>query len=132
MKPVASPSAAEALQRTGYKITRPRAAVAAWMEKKRGVFSVKELRRDLPSLDAVSVYRTVELFQKLDLIHPVLTVHGEQHYEIHGEKHHHHAVCERCETTRCIPACDLPSKKIKGFAQLHHTLVFTGLCLRCA
>ena len=121
-----------ALHRAGYKLTKPRREISRWLAGHTGVFSVKELRSKLPHLDTVSVYRTVELLQTLDIIHPVLTNHGEVHYEKHEKNHHHHAVCDTCEKTTCISDCSLPKKKIKGFTRLHHTLVFTGLCTNCS
>lgn len=121
------------LKQAGSKLTTPRRAVASWIEKNEGVFSAKEIIRDLPDLDTVSVYRTLERLADIDAIHQALTVHGEIHYEKHTkQKHHHHAVCTQCEKTKCIKSCDIPVKKVTGFKNIHHTLVFTGLCNACS
>ena len=120
------------LRAAGHKLTQPRRAVAQWIASHDGVFSVKEIVADLSRLDTVSVYRAVELLCDLDFVHPLLTTHGEMHYEMHDEVHHHHAVCTECEKTTCVPGCGAAVKKIKGFTQLHHTLVFTGVCRSCA
>lgn len=119
------------LKKSEYKQTPLRDAIGAWIAKDKDVFSVQEIMRDLPALDKVSVYRTIELFASLDIIHPVLTQHGEQHYELHGDKHHHHAVCEVCEKTACVP-CPISEKIVKGFQSMHHHFVLTGLCNQCA
>jgi len=121
-----------AMKSAGYKITKTRKDITAWVENYDGVFSAKELLASMPSLDSVSVYRTIELLESLDLIHQVFTAHGEVHYELHGEDHHHHAVCRKCEKAECITDCAIsPKKDIKGFTNIHHTLVFTGLCVSC-
>lgn len=121
----------EQLIEAGHKVTEPRKTVIAHIEKKKGVFSANEIISALPKLDRVSIYRTLELLEELDCIHPVLVQHGEQHYEKHEQKHHHHAVCSGCEKTKCVP-CDVKRKRIAGFLDLHHNVVFTGLCVKCA
>jgi len=120
------------VKEAGYKLTKTRKDVGAWIENHDGVFSAKELLGNMPSLDSVSVYRTIDLLQSLDLIHQVFTAHGEVHYEVHGEDHHHHAVCTKCERAECVTDCSVSTKqRIKGFTNIHHTLVFTGLCVSC-
>lgn len=117
------------LQEAGYKITPPRKHITDWVVKKEGIFSAKEILEDV-SLDKVSVYRTIDLLVSLDIIHPITQLHGEEHYETHEKKHHHHVVCTGCEKMDCI-SCDVRRKSVAGFKKLHHSVVFTGLCLSC-
>lgn len=120
------------LTEAGYKLTTPRKLIAGWISQHKGTFSVSEIRKKLTELDKVTVYRTLKLFCSLDLIHGVLSLHGEQHYEIHDkQQHHHHVVCEGCGKNECIP-CEITTKKIPSFKQIHHNLVFRGLCNECA
>lgn len=114
----------------GYKLSGPRKEVAIWIEAHKGLFSAGEIVKALPHLDRVSVFRTLDVFSQLDVIHPVLEAHSEQHYEVHGAAHHHHVVCKGCERTECV-SCTLMRAKITGFANLHHSVVFTGLCRQC-
>ncbi len=114
----------------GYKVTATRRAVLSWIAEQNGIFSAKEIMAVLPKLDKVSVYRTLELLESIDAIHPVLTQHGETHYEIHGTNHHHHVVCTGCEKANCVD-CEISRTKAKGFTNLHHNVVFTGLCNAC-
>jgi len=119
----------EKLKQNGYKVTRPRQVVAEALITYKGVFSAKEL--DLSTkIDLVSVYRTFDILSELDIIHPVISIHGEEHYELHHDKHHHHIVCQGCEKTKCIP-CEVADKSIAGFTDLHHSVIFTGTCLAC-
>ncbi|MFH1286591.1 MAG: transcriptional repressor [Candidatus Magasanikbacteria bacterium] len=121
----------EKIQEANLQTTPLREDVADWVCSRKGIFSAKELRKDLSHLDKVSVYRTLELFEDLDIIHTVTSLHGEVHYEVHGKKHHHHIVCSMCEKTACI-SCDVPKRDIKGFGHIHHSIIFTGLCTSCA
>lgn len=120
-----------ALEEGGHKLTKPRKAIAAWIAAKKGMFTASEIIQALPKIDRVSVYRTLDLFADLDLIHPTMTRDGEQYYEAHEVNHHHHVLCEGCEKTACIP-CTLPEAVVRGFTNLHHSLTFTGLCTACA
>lgn len=120
------------LMNDGHKLTLPRKLIAAWISKHKGTFSVSEIRKNLTELDKVTVYRTLELFCSLDIIHAVLSLHGEQHYEIHEKQdHHHHIVCETCEKNECTP-CVVPTKRVSSFKKVHHNLVFTGVCESCS
>ena len=120
----------EKIKKSGYKLTSARKALVRYIKKRKGVFSANEIITALPDIDRVSVYRTLDLLTELDLIHPVLNQHGETHYEKHGENHHHHVVCTGCEKTSCID-CNLRTQKVKGFKNLHHSFVITGLCMTC-
>ncbi len=122
----------DTLQKSEYKLTVSRLKIAKWIDNHAGIFSVSELQKKLPCLDKVSVYRTIDLLASLDVIHPVLIQHGEQHYEMHTKSHHHHAVCEFCEMTKCIKCTIAKNKSVRGFRTIHHTLVLTGICTKCA
>lgn len=120
------------LVKSGYKLTSPRKKIINWLESHAGTFSVSEILKEIKGLDTVSVYRTIDLLSSLDLVHPAVSIHGEQHYEIHEERnHHHHIVCTLCEKNSCV-ACELTNKKIKSFKNIHHTVVYTGLCNTCS
>ena len=122
----------QSLANSGYKLTTPRKKVASWISNHKGIFSVSEMLTDLSKIDKVSIYRTLELFCTLDVIHMVTSLHGEQHYELHAkQKHHHHVVCTKCEKNECTP-CEIPKKKFDSFKNVHHSMIFTGLCTPCA
>jgi len=122
----------EQLRKSGKRLTDARKTVAAWIEETDGIFSQREILAANNELDSVSVYRTLELLKNEDLIHPVMSVHGEVHYEKH-EPSHYHAVCTECEKTECVKnsVVKLKSEPLKYFRKLHHTLVFTGVCVSC-
>lgn len=127
-----SSSLFEALVAAGYKATEPRRQIVNWIENNHQPFSVANLVEALSHLNRVSVYRTVDILTKLDLIHPTLQLHGHQLYEVHEKKkHHHHIICTDCEKSACLP-CVIVDKPVRGFQFLHHEVHFTSLCTTCA
>lgn len=121
----------EHIVRAGYKRTPSRKAIFSYIVKKEGLFSAMDMLEAKPSLDKVSVYRTLELLVSLDLIRPVRLLNDQQMYEVHRhESHHHHAVCSLCHKQACVP-CDVPKKNVPGFTQVHHDVSFTGICENC-
>jgi Fur family ferric uptake transcriptional regulator len=120
------------LNEHGYKKTTPREKIVASIARHSGLFSTNEIIKSNPTVDRVSVYRTMDLLSDLDIIHPVTVRDGEQLYELHAEeKHEHHVVCENCQKTSKI-TCSIPKIILKGFSHVHHTLVLSGICKVCA
>lgn len=117
----------EAIKKSGAKITSVRKAVAGLLiDSDLCTFKVQDIIDQLPTLDRVSVYRTVELLEELDVIHPTVVVGGAQHYEMHGHaNHHHHAFCNSCGTSECED-CPISEKEEK-----HHVLSYSFLCVAC-
>lgn len=119
------------LRDAGYRLTRPRLAILRRLNDTDALFTVADLKKSLPRLDMVSMYRTMDLLSTLDIIHPVMTKHGQQRYELHGEDHHHHVVCSDCDRVACVP-CIMPTVRQKQFTAIHHTLALTGKCVKCS
>ncbi len=125
-------SLVEKVAAKGYKSTKTREKICAFIESIDGMFSVGDIVKGLRGLDKVTVYRTIDLLTLLDFIHPTVHLGEEQLYELHGgEKHHHHVICTSCRKNACVP-CDTDSnKKIPGFVQIHHDVAYTSLCRTC-
>lgn len=87
------------------------------------IFSPMNLVEALPDLDKVTVYRTVELFKRLDIAHSVGVIGGHEYFEIHpkGKKHHHHIVCQRHEDISCAKSCSQTEEN-----GLHHTIIYSS------
>jgi Fur family ferric uptake transcriptional regulator len=118
------------LEKERFRFTPQREKVAEYIANHKGVFSAEQIGKKLKSIDRASIYRIIRLFEKLDLVHPVLVMRETEYYEAHGERHHHHEICKICGKTACI-ACPLSRKKSKILKFEHHTLVITGLCKSC-
>ena len=92
-----------------------------------------------PSIDRVTVYRTLKTFLDRGLIHKVLDDEGLTKYafcqecskEIHNHEHVHFK-CESCGQTQClenirIPEINLPS----GFLSTQKNILIQGICNQC-
>ncbi|MBI2436528.1 MAG: transcriptional repressor [Candidatus Magasanikbacteria bacterium] len=120
------------LKEAGYKSTNNRVALINYLNKNKGIFCANDLLQNDSDLDKVSLYRTIELFQKLDIIHPVMTLEGQQYYEVHEpDTHHHHAVCTQCHKNECID-CTYTDTSVPGFKEIHHSISITGICYKCS
>ena len=118
------------LQKSGYALTPTRKKIISWIESQKGIFSALDILDSVSELDKVTVYRTLQLLESLDVIDPVLVRGGVQYFEVHThQKHHHHIVCTECEKSECVP-CDY-KPILKNFSSVHHTVAMTGICIKC-
>jgi Fur family ferric uptake transcriptional regulator len=89
------------------------------------------------SIDASTVYRTLEVFERLGYLHHVHLGHGPGVVHLTDETDHHHLVCDVCGRTVDIPVDEMRSVFAKlgdryGFIpdSVHFALV--GTCAACA
>ena len=118
----------ESLQKSGSKITGTRQAIASHLvSENQCTFKVAALIAALPSLDRVSIYRTIDLLASLDVIHPTVVLGGNQYYELHEHgTHHHHSFCGTCGQSTCV-TCPVAAEE-----STHHTLFYTAKqCVGC-
>jgi Fe2+ or Zn2+ uptake regulation protein len=118
------------IKAAGGRLTPARRNIFSWLEAHEGMFSAAHLIAAFPDRDRVSIYRTIDLLLSLDIIHATIKLKDFQYYELHGEPHHHHAICVLCQKNACVP-CSLPTGKIRGFKKIHHDVSFTGVCYAC-
>lgn len=92
----------ELLRKRGYRLTPQRYMILNVIQEAKEHLSLEQItervQRHNPSVSLSTIYRTLELLKKLDLIHEDHL--GEQvHYEAVAGPAHHHLVCRRCHTT---------------------------------
>jgi Fur family ferric uptake transcriptional regulator len=90
------------LEREGYRLSTPRSAVVETLADLGCSVTAKEIADRLhdrgQDIGVASIYRTLELLDKLRLTRRVDAAEGVARYEPldpSGE-HHHHIVCDRC------------------------------------
>jgi Fe2+ or Zn2+ uptake regulation protein len=131
---------ADILKGVGLKVTPTRSLIL-------GVFAASackpinadELYHKLAShaLNLVTIYRTLESFEKAGILKRVDLRKGSVYYEL-AEHHHHHIVCTECGKTESFEACEVGklSKQIlkqSSFKNINqHALEFFGVCRSCA
>jgi Fur family ferric uptake transcriptional regulator len=125
------------LKNAGYSLTLPRRAVFEYLVS-RGPVSVNDLiDATLPRADRASIYRTLELFRKLEIIQDMV-IGGQKVIELSESfsTHHHHLTCTSCGRT-----IDITDKAIErrldaiaahhGFTPTNHQVEVSGLCPNC-
>ncbi len=95
-------SSNELLRKRGYRLTPQRYMILSVIQEANEHLSIEQITERVqarnPYVSLSTVYRTLELLKKLDLIHENHL--GEQvHYEAVDGPTHHHLVCRRCHTT---------------------------------
>lgn len=119
------------------RMTTPRLAVFEVMRGSEMPLSIADITKKCPSVDRVSIYRTIELFVSLSIAEPI-SVGWKQRYELTSpfQSHHHHLYCMTCGKL-----IDIHSKKLEqlvaaiardyNFTPAEHKFEVSGLCEKC-
>lgn len=126
------------LKDAGYSVTKPRKAVFAALTDSEAVSMAQLVKMVAGDIDRTSVYRTVDLFEKLGIVH---RIHIGWKYKIELSEqyshHHHHAACTQCgAVTSFEESQDLESDihalaETLGYTLEGHTLELRGVCKKC-
>lgn len=128
----------ETLSGHGYSMTNPRRAVLLAMLD-REPMSIQNLVQAVGStVNRSSVYRTVDLFEKLGIIER-LTLGWKYKLELSDKfaAHHHHISCIKCGKVQSFkesPAISYELKQLAheaGYTESGHQLEIRGICTVC-
>ena len=125
------------LAKNQLRATRARGEVFDVLQKSPEPLKMITLVKRCANVDKTSVYRAIQLFQKLDLV--ATTSDGwRNYYELAAEfrPHHHHLICTSCGRVVDInsPALEklvLSIAKAHDFAATSHSFEIFGLCPEC-
>lgn len=133
----------ERLQSEGYRLTRARRAILEALAAGESHMTPEELhrqaRRRHRALGLVTVYRTLALLEKLNLVQRVhqgtLGCHSFIAVRL-PTGHHHHLVCRTCGRVEEFPDCALDDvlRRLQartGFAIESHHVEVVGRCPEC-
>ncbi len=95
-----------------------------------------KVHQDYPAIGFATVYRTLKILTKLELICELHAGGSCRSYTISAPGHHHHLICSRCGTVVDFPGFGLGEmeqnlSKDTGFRIDGHLLEFIGLCQTC-
>ena len=131
----------QALLDRGLKLTRPRLAVLEVLAGSTEHLKVAEVHRRAQEIDGrvglASVYRTMDLLARLQLIKHVHVEHRHRHYARITERHGHHLVCNDCGLVVEFSDCQLErltrtlARRTK-FRIEGHCMDFFGQCQDCS
>ena len=134
-------NAIRVLRAEGYRITVPRRLVLEALAARQEPASPYELQKALKEhgdhLDHVTIYRIVELLERLNLIHKVLSTGGYVRCTLENSSGcHRYLVCRQCgalqefaDESLCRKENEIAAKM--GFQADHHIEEFHGLCADC-
>jgi len=105
----------------------------------KGPKTALELRRSLPKINKSIIYRTLRRLQEKQRIYTIILNEGEVAYEIVPAEHHHHLICEKCNSATCVEIPIYLSKAVNKFQKelsnkyqaINHRIDFIIRCPKC-
>lgn len=132
------------LRSNEYKLTHQRKVILDAMAKNNDkhlscdeIFNI--ISKDNPEIGIATVYRTLLLFEKLDIVYKVNFDDGCSRYELDlgTENHqHHHLICLKCGKVievklDLLETLEIEIEKELDFKIVDHNLKFYGYCSDC-
>lgn len=96
--------------------------------------SEKDIQEKLQGIcDRATIYRTLKLFVKSGIIHPIATESMITRYILKKEPVEHlHFKCEDCGSIICLPDIQINDYKLpQGFQKKEASVLITGICNVC-
>jgi Fur family transcriptional regulator, ferric uptake regulator len=132
----------DAVTGAGYRLTRPRQAVANLVTSRAGHFTAADLLDDARqarlNVGRATVFRNLELFTELGALERLDLPSGDHAYVACApDEHHHHVVCRQCGKSADVEDSGLQSvvaqiARTSGYHIESHRLELFGLCPACA
>ena len=130
----------EAMDRAGYRVTRPRRAVAELVADHDGHFTAADIvldaRRHRPGIGRATVFRTLDLLAEVGAVERVDLPDGGHAYVGCEPSHHHHLICTSCGRSTDVADCGMREvarevERRSGYAVASHRLELFGTCPDC-
>jgi len=128
------------LSELGYRVTPQRMMILSAIENSDSHISAEEIYAQVvakyPRVNISTVYRTLELLKRLDLVTETDLGEGRVRYHPADRGHHHHLVCQECgaiidlDESTLFTLRDTLLREYKFIADLRHLAIF-GRCINC-
>lgn len=125
----------------GYRYTNQRKAILnVLIDNKNHLISAEEIykltKKLYPKTNFSTVYRNLEMFEKIGVVHSTNTDSNKSVFElICNNSHHHHIICKSCGKTKAIDFCPFLNIKNKlsddDFTLTDHKFELYGYCKKC-
>lgn len=129
------------LKKCGLSVTSSRKAILdVFLNSIEALSHANVERKTAPSLDRVTVYRTLQTFVEFGIIHQIPTTDNSVLYALckddcavgHHHDEHIHFICIRCKKTSCLDHVNIPQVELpEGFEPLQTAMVIKGVCMNC-
>lgn len=138
--PILSDEWQAALQANGYRVTTPLRVIVDLLTTSDRALEPVEIydlvRREVPRMGLVTVYRALEKLQELELVQRVHQEDGCHMYLRAPQGHEHILLCKRCGRVAFFAGDDLDllmdrTARQSGFEIQEHWLQLYGLCAEC-
>jgi Fe2+ or Zn2+ uptake regulation protein len=133
--------ACDRLRANGFRITPPRRRVLSLLEGEERALSPYDIRNLLRDqgvrTDVVTIYRVLEVLERIGLAHRVYSTGGYVRCQQNAvDHHHHHLICTDCGRTVEITGdrVDEVVERVEeesGYRVAGHILELLGLCGGC-
>jgi Fur family transcriptional regulator, ferric uptake regulator len=139
MRVVDATTTDRALRDAGLRATRQRLTVLESLRGRPGAVTAQELHMQLRQagepVGLTTVYRTLTALAEAGFL-DVFDRDGEQAFRLCGDAHHHHLVCETCNTVEEIPAVEVERWVAQvadrhGYEVTGHRADIFGICAAC-
>jgi Fur family ferric uptake transcriptional regulator len=131
----------EVLAEEGYRLTPQRMMIISAIEESDHHISAEEIYAQVvaryPNVNISTVYRTLELLKRLNLVTETDMGEGRVRYHPADKGHHHHLVCQQCgeiidlDESLLDPLKEALYKQYGFTAELRH-LAILGRCAKCS
>lgn len=129
----------QVLEEHGVKPTPAREKIFKLIREAKKPVDANQIMQSLAKHDEinrVTVFRTLSLFVKKQLVLPCEFAEGKTRYELAFLPHHHHIVCTTCGAVQDIEGCEISEVEAQlsrkfNFQINAHRLEFFGLCKKC-
>lgn len=125
------------LRQKGGRLTLPRQRVFTALEQASHPLSLRQLSMAVPEVDRTSIYRTLELYERLRIIN-IVHVGWKKRYELADpfKPHHHHLQCTQCHELIDIDTPELEQlmdaiARAHEYSITHHHFELEGVCRQC-
>jgi Fe2+ or Zn2+ uptake regulation protein len=131
------------LHEAGLKSTVSRIRVLRLFFTAKTPLRIKDMFKKLGTkdvdIDMVTIYRTIEMLCKKNIVHRVDFCEDSAYYELTNAKHdRHHITCTTCHKRANVDMCSYPEfetrlhKQIPLFATItRHSIEYFGQCKKC-
>lgn len=127
----------EKLKNNDCSVTKSRQVLFTLLKNSDKPMSIGEIIKQSSSQDRSTIYRNIELYEKLDIVKRVwFGFKSKIELSEEFEDHHHHIVCEHCGLVKDIghSQLELMIKTISskaGYSPTSHHVEILGLCENC-
>jgi len=129
------------LRHAGFRMTKVRLAILKFLIDQHCALSAQDMlallskQRLKPNIS--TIYRELQFLTVRDIAQEVVFKDGVIRYELREGAHHHHLVCNACDTVEPIEmekhleAVEKSIHQNQKFRVLSHSLEFYGICAGC-